>query len=54
MTNGDRVMRTNSDAVKPPRRIQMQNSVSVSVDAGIDEVWNVVRDVTRVGEWSNE
>ena len=47
-------MRTSADAVKPPRRIQMENSVAVTVDAGIDEVWNVVRDVTRVGEWSHE
>ncbi len=47
-------MRTSTDAVKPPRRIQMENSVAVTVDAGIDEVWNVVRDVTRVGEWSHE
>jgi hypothetical protein len=26
----------------------------VTVDAGIDQVWDVVRDVTRVGEWSHE
>jgi hypothetical protein len=32
----------------------MENSVAVTVEAGIDEVWNVVRDVTRVGEWSHE
>lgn len=47
-------MRTNADAVKPPRRVQLENSVAVTVDAPIDEVWNVVRDVTRVGEWSHE
>ena len=47
-------MRTNTDAAKPPRRIQLENSVAVTVDAGIDEVWDVVRDVTRVGEWSHE
>lgn len=47
-------MNTNTDAVKPPRRIQMENSVAVTVDAGIDEVWDVLRDVTRVGEWSHE
>ena len=27
---------------------------AVTVDADIDEVWDVVRDVTRVGEWSHE
>jgi hypothetical protein len=32
----------------------MANHVDVTVDAGIDAVWAVVRDVTRVGEWSNE
>jgi hypothetical protein len=39
---------------KPPRRVQMDASVAVTVDADIDEVWDVVRDVTRVGEWSHE
>jgi hypothetical protein len=38
----------------PPRRVQMENRVEVTVDAGIDDVWDVVRDVTRVGEWSHE
>ena len=38
----------------PPRRVQMQNQVAVTVDARIDDVWEVVRDVTRVGEWSHE
>lgn len=50
-------MATTSDnpaAAKPPRRVQASGSVSVTVDAGIDEVWDVVRDVTRVGEWSHE
>jgi hypothetical protein len=28
--------------------------VAVTVPADIDEVWDVVRDVTRVGEWSHE
>lgn len=51
--------RRHSDAcwgqgVKPPRRVQLQNRVSVTVDAEIDDVWEVVRDVTRVGEWSHE
>ena len=39
---------------KPPRRVQMENRVAVTVDADIDQVWDVVRDVTRVGEWSHE
>lgn len=38
----------------PPRRVQMENTVAVTVDADIDAVWDVVRDVTRVGEWSHE
>ncbi len=41
-------------AAKPPVRVQMENSVTVTVDAGVGEVWEVVRDVTRVGEWSHE
>ena len=39
---------------KPPRRVQMENEVTVTVDADVDDVWEVVRDVTRVGEWSHE
>jgi hypothetical protein len=39
---------------KAPRRVQMESSVAVTVDADIDSVWPVVRDVTRVGEWSHE
>ena len=39
---------------KAPRRVQLENRVEVTVAAGIDEVWEVVRDVTRVGEWSHE
>ena len=42
------------DDVKPARRVQMQNGVAVTVDADVGEVWDVVRDVTRVGEWSHE
>ena len=37
-----------------PRRVQTSNSVTVTVDADIDMVWDVARDVTRVGEWSHE
>ena len=39
---------------KPPRRVQLENRVAATVEADIDEVWEVVRDVTRVGEWSHE
>ena len=39
---------------KPTRRVQLENRVAVTVEADIDEVWDVVRDVTRVGEWSHE
>jgi hemerythrin-like domain-containing protein len=42
------------DDVKPPVRIPMNGRAAVSVEADIDEVWDVVRDVTRVGEWSHE
>lgn len=41
-------------AGEPPRRVQMENGVAVTVDAEIGAVWDVVRDVTRVGEWSHE
>jgi iron-sulfur cluster repair protein YtfE (RIC family) len=37
-----------------PRRVQREGSTAVVVDAGIDEVWDVVRDPTRIGEWSHE
>ena len=39
---------------RPPRRVQMDATVAVTVDADIEEVWDAVRDVTRVGEWSHE
>jgi hemerythrin-like domain-containing protein len=39
---------------RPPRRVQMESRVEVTVEARIDDVWAVVRDVTRVGEWSHE
>lgn len=41
-------------AEAPPRRVQLANSVSVISDADVQAVWDVVRDVTRVGEWSHE
>lgn len=39
---------------RPLRRVQLESHVSVTVDADIDDVWEIVRDVTRVGEWSHE
>lgn len=39
---------------RPPRRVQLENNVAVTVDAHLDDVWDVVRDPTRVGEWSHE
>lgn len=39
---------------RPAIRVQRENHVAVMVDADIDDVWQVVRDVTRVGEWSHE
>lgn len=36
------------------RRVQHRGSTAVVVEAGIDAVWDVVRDPTRVGEWSHE
>ena len=41
-------------AAHPGRSVQMRGSVAVTVDADIDEVWALVRDVRRVGEWSHE
>lgn len=38
----------------PRRRVQHAGSTAVVVDADIDSVWDVVRDPTRVGEWSHE
>lgn len=38
----------------PRRRVQHQGSTAAVVEAGIDSVWDVVRDPTRVGEWSHE
>jgi len=39
---------------RPTRRVQKRASVAVSVPVDIEAVWDVVRDVTRVGEWSHE
>jgi hypothetical protein len=45
---------TTTMPAKPRRRVQTSGDVAVTVDAAIDDVWAVVRDVTRVGEWSHE
>ncbi len=42
---------------KPDRRgrsVQKSGQCRVTVNADLDAVWDVVRDVTRVGEWSHE
>ncbi len=39
---------------RPPRRVQLENHVTVTVPAAIEDVWQIVRDVTRVGAWSHE
>jgi hemerythrin-like domain-containing protein len=36
------------------RHVQQDGTTAVVVDADIDSVWEVVRDPTRVGEWSHE
>lgn len=38
----------------PRRRVQRRGSVAVVVPVCIDAVWQVVRDPTRVGQWSHE
>lgn len=38
----------------PHRRVQHTCTTSVHADADIDDVWAVVRDPTRVAEWSQE
>lgn len=38
----------------PRRRVQHRGAAAAVVEAGIDAVWDVVRDPTRVGEWSHE
>lgn len=35
-------------------QVQKTSHVDVLVDAAVDEVWDVVSDVTRIGEWSHE
>ena len=41
-------------ASRPRRRVQKRGHVAVSVNADIDAIWDIVCDVTRVGEWSHE
>ncbi|HYF47392.1 MAG TPA: SRPBCC family protein [Acidimicrobiales bacterium] len=36
------------------REVQKHGATAVVVEAPIDAVWDVVRDPTRVGEWSHE
>ncbi|MGE0140148.1 MAG: hemerythrin domain-containing protein [Ilumatobacteraceae bacterium] len=36
------------------RHVQREGSTSVVVDADVDAVWDIIRDPTRVGEWSHE
>ena len=38
----------------PRRRVQPECSTAVVVEADIDDVWDVIGDPTRVGEWSHE
>lgn len=35
-------------------QVQKQSRVEVVVDATVPQVWEVVSDVTRIGEWSHE
>jgi len=37
-----------------PRRVQKSGRCEVHANADIDAVWDIVSDVTRVGEWSHE
>jgi hypothetical protein len=43
-----------ADSSAPRRRVQKRGRTDVTVDADREAVWEVVRDVTRVGEWSHE
>lgn len=35
-------------------QVQKNSRVEVEVDATVEQVWDVISDVTRVGEWSHE
>jgi Polyketide cyclase / dehydrase and lipid transport len=43
-----------ADRARAPRRVQMSGQAEVTVDVDIADVWTVVSDPTRVGEWSHE
>jgi hypothetical protein len=47
-------LRRDVHRVRPKRRVQKSGRCEVQTDAALDAVWDVVRDVTRVGEWSHE
>jgi hemerythrin-like domain-containing protein/uncharacterized protein YndB with AHSA1/START domain len=53
-----RAYRRRSDACWRPqrrrRRVQARGDIAIEVDAPLEAVWGVVRDPTRVGEWSHE
>ena len=49
-----RARRRTARSATLPHRIPRTGSVDTVVAAPIDAVWNVVTDVTRVGEWSHE
>lgn len=51
-----RSYRRHARACWNPRRrhLQHRGATAVVVDAGVDAVWDVVRDPIRVGEWSHE
>ena len=36
------------------KQVQKQSRVEVVVDATVRQVWEVISDVTRIGEWSHE
>jgi hypothetical protein len=39
---------------RPSRRVQKSAQCAVHTESDPDAVWSIVRDVTRVGEWSHE
>ena len=54
MTTNEASAATETPRTRPPRRVQTDGRVEVDVDAPPPAVSAVVRDVTRVGEWSHE
>jgi hemerythrin-like domain-containing protein len=51
---GDRGGHAYRPAAKLPRRVPRHGHAETVVETSIDDVWRVVRDVTRVPEWSRE